>query len=75
MGNANDPLRGVADRDYRNLIRKAVAQGWTASTTAGGHIRLDAPTGGASLFVAKTSYGGRGERNLRSLLRRHGVDC
>jgi len=74
MGSQNDPLRGVNDRDYRNLIRKAVAQGWSASTTNGGHIRLDGPTG-QSLFVAKTSYGGRGERNLRSLLRRHGVDC
>ena len=71
-----DPgLSGVSPRAYRDLIQKAVDQGWSASTTGGGHLRLDPPNGGGPVFTAKTSGGGRSARNLRSLLRKRGVDC
>ena len=66
-------LSGVTDKDYRALLLTAVEQGWTASHTGNQHIRLAPPDGGRPLFVAGTSHGGRGDPNLKALLRRHGV--
>jgi predicted RNA binding protein YcfA (HicA-like mRNA interferase family) len=68
------PLRGVS-KDHRDLIQKALDQGWTLTRTKSGHLRLTPPDGGDFIITAKTSGGGRGERNLRSLLRQRGVDC
>jgi hypothetical protein len=68
-------LSGITPRAYRDLIAKAVDQGWTASSTGGGHIRLDPPGKGGPIFAAFSSGGGRGVQNLRSMLRKRGVDC
>lgn len=68
-------LGGIKPRAYRDLIEAAVAQGWTASQTRSNHFRLDPPGGGQPVFAAHTSGGGRGERNLRALLRKRGVIC
>lgn len=72
---ATDGLRGIKPKAYRDLIVKAVDQGWTATQTRSNHFRLDPPDGGTPVFAAHTSGGGRGERNLRALLRNRGVDC
>jgi len=68
------PLRGVKPRAYRDVLQMALDQGWTVRTTGGGHLRLDPPDGTTPVFAAKTSGGGRGERNLKALLRLRGVD-
>jgi predicted RNA binding protein YcfA (HicA-like mRNA interferase family) len=68
-------LRGIKPRDYRDVIQAAVEQGWSLSHTGGGHLRLDPPDGTTPVFCATSSGGGRGERNLRSLLRKRGVTC
>jgi hypothetical protein len=70
--------KGVKPRAYRDLLDRAVAQGWTLTWTGDNHIRLDPPSGhvpSGPVFGAGTSGGGRGVQNLRALLRRHGVDC
>jgi hypothetical protein len=70
-----DPIRGIKPRAYRDVIIAAVDQGWTATLTGGNHIRLDPPGEGGPVFAAFSSGGGRGERNLRALLRKRGVIC
>jgi hypothetical protein len=67
-------IRGVRPQEARSLMRRAVRQGWAITVTNGGHIRLTPPDGGTPIIAALTSSGGRGVNNLRSLLKRAGVD-
>jgi hypothetical protein len=72
---ASDPLRGIRPRAYRDLIAIAVAQGWTVAPTKGNHWKLTPPDDGPFIICAHTSGGGRGVQNLRSMLRKRGVEC
>jgi len=69
------PLRGIKPKQHRDLVLKVVGQGWTATVTGGGHLKLTSPDGKASVICAMTASDSRGTLNLRSRLRRHGVDC
>jgi predicted RNA binding protein YcfA (HicA-like mRNA interferase family) len=57
-----DPLR-------REPIRRAVRDGWSASLTRGGHVRLDHPSG-AVVFTGATPSDYRIQRKLAADLRR-----
>jgi hypothetical protein len=70
------PMPGVpafrSDR-FRALAARAIEQGWTATRTSGGHVRIE--RGGFSFIVSATSSGqGRAWKNARALARRMGVD-
>jgi len=69
------PLKGVKPKEHRDLMLKVLAQGWTATVTGSGHIKLTPPDGTAPIIAAMTAGDRRGTLNLRSRLRRHGVDC
>lgn len=73
----NPLIRGVKPKVYRDMIEAALAAGWTVSMTGTNHLRLHPPKGDAGpvIFAAQSMGGGRGERNLRSLLRKRGVIC
>lgn len=60
-----------SDSNYRSLFKAAVAQGFTVSTTRGGHIKIMSPQGGL-YFAAATPSDRRAFANLRSGLRRIG---
>jgi hypothetical protein len=66
-------VRGITSRDYRDLMLRAIDQGWTVEKTGDTHIKLSPPDGGPFIFAASTSNGGRGERNFKAKLRRAGV--
>jgi hypothetical protein len=74
-----DPLlKMIKPRETRDLIVRAVEQGWTVQKTGSGHVRLDPPQPSTlgPVFAATTSTAqGRGVLNLRSELRKRGLDC
>jgi hypothetical protein len=58
---------------FRALAARAIEQGWTVTTTQGGHARIE--RGGFSFIISKTSNGqGRAWKNAKALARRMGVD-
>lgn len=67
-------LRKMRRSEYGPLIEAALAAGWTLERTGGGHLRLRSPEGASVVFPSSPSDW-RGARNLRSTLRRYGLDC
>ena len=66
-------LRGIKSGRNRELIRRAIAEGWTARKTGGGHIALD--HGSKRLIVSTTSDDrGHGWGNLRAEAKRAGLN-
>ncbi|HFK2002990.1 TPA: hypothetical protein ACPWFJ_004720 [Pseudomonas aeruginosa] len=61
-------LRGGA-AELKQLIRDAVSQGWSASRTSGGHIKLSKDRR-RPIFVSSTGSDQRGLKNARADLRR-----
>jgi hypothetical protein len=58
---------------FRALAQRAAEQGWTVTSTGGGHARVE--RGGFSFIISRTSNGqGRAWKNARALAKRMGVD-
>ena len=66
------PFRS-APRELRLLAESAVRAGWQISQTSGSHYRWTSPAG-ATVISAGTPGCHRAALNVRSLLRRHGLD-
>ena len=58
--------------EIADLMRVALAQGWSVKATRGNHIRWQAPTG-AIVFSASTPSDVRAYRNMASDLRKRGL--
>lgn len=65
--------RGIKPDQTRQLIKRAVDQGWTWEQSGGNHIRLRGPNG-ELVITALTGSDRRGYLNLRALLRQKGLD-
>jgi hypothetical protein len=64
--------RGIPDKRRRELIKRAVGDGWDAARTANNHIALDK---GATRIIVPTTEGyGRGWNNLKAQAKRAGID-
>lgn len=61
-------LRGLR-KEVQAVVRDAVADGWQASLTSSGHIKLAAP-GRRPVFMSVTPSDTRSLKNTRSELRR-----
>lgn len=67
-------LRSFRTDEFRELARRAVAQGWTAYQRGNGHVALVAPTG-AQVTLSATAYTGHGLVESKRLeLARAGLD-
>lgn len=56
------------------MINKAIAQGWTVDH-AGHGLRWRGPERGQLVFTGSTPHAGhRSIKNIRAVLRRHGLD-
>lgn len=67
-------MRGIRNRELRDLVKLTTRQGWTVRRTNGGHLAFNAPDGG-TVYAAATPGGGcRSVANTRAELRRHGAD-
>lgn len=67
-------MRGIRNRELRDLVRRTTSQGWNVRRTNGGHLAFEAPDGGTVYAAATPSDGHRAIRNTRAELRRHGAD-
>jgi hypothetical protein len=68
-------LAGIRNDRARELVKRAVASGFSASKTGSGHVALD--KGSTRLIVSTTSNDGRmghGWGNLRATAKRAGID-
>lgn len=66
-------LRGIRHDKVRELVKRAMAQGWSVSKTGSGHIALD--KGKQRIIMSGTSTGaGRSWGNARSQARKYGID-
>lgn len=63
----------VVHRDLRDLAKAAVQAGWTLFKTGGDHIKWRSPSG-AIVFSASTPSDFRVARNVRTELRKRGLD-
>lgn len=61
-------LRGAAS-ELKRLVRDAINQGWSASRTPGGHIKLSKERR-RPIFISSTGSDQRGLKNARADLRR-----
>lgn len=61
-------LRGLK-KEVQAVVRDAAADGWKASLTASGHIKLELP-GLSPVFMSRTPSDPRSLKNARSELRR-----
>jgi hypothetical protein len=64
--------RGIPDKRRRELIKRAVGDGWDAARTANNHIALD--KGSTRIIVPTTEGYGRGWNNLKAQAKRAGID-
>lgn len=62
-----------SNREYRDLIEIAEAQGWIVTMRRSRHLKWTAPDGW-SYFSASTPSDHRAIKNLRAALVRHGLD-
>jgi len=67
-------LRGIQSGRHRELVKRAVDQGWDVAMTGGGHVALT--RGHRRLVVSTTVREGRGRgwANLRAEAKRIGLD-
>lgn len=61
-------LRGAA-AELKHLVQDAISQGWAASRTSGGHIKLSKARR-RPVFVSCTGSDQRGLKNARADIRR-----
>jgi predicted RNA binding protein YcfA (HicA-like mRNA interferase family) len=67
-------LKKLRRSDYWPVVEAAMAAGWTLERTGGDHLRLKAPHG-PIVILPSSGSDWRGAKNLRSMLRRNGLDC
>lgn len=63
----------IQDKDTRQLAVAAIAQGWLVTCSASHHLRWLA-LDGSIIFSSSTPSDTRSWKNLRSRLRRHGLE-
>jgi hypothetical protein len=61
-------------KDYRPIVRKALAQGWTLQQVGKGHPKLTSPDGTWSTPLPGSSSSPSLFKAVVSLLRKHGLD-
>lgn len=62
----------LPNKELRPLVRVALDAGWKL-TRGGKHYKLTSPAG-ACVFMSGTGVGSRGVQNMRSVLKRAGLD-
>lgn len=67
-------LRSFRSDTLRDLARRALAQGWDAYRTGGGHVRLVSPTGQMVEMSTSAAGNGHDQRNVRLAFARAGLD-
>jgi hypothetical protein len=65
---------GFANREMRDLHQRIVAEGWRTRHTGSGHVLCYPPGGGTPVALSTTRVGQRSTMNVRSLLRKAGLD-
>lgn len=61
-------------KDYRDIVARAQAQGWTLTQVGKGHPKLTAPDGSYATPIPSTSTAWGTRRYVINQLRKHGVD-
>lgn len=61
----------VTNKDIAQLLKKAAAQGFIATISGGGHLKVKCPDG-SLIFDTTTRLDPRGFRNFRQRMRRAG---
>jgi hypothetical protein len=71
MSKTDNLYRAISNKDTRALIRTAVRQGATVTTTGGNHLRLTCPNGSWTT-VSLTSRNARNAMHVRHWLTTEG---
>lgn len=66
-------LKKIRRTEYGPLVEAAIEAGWTLERTGGNHLKLQSPDGKV-VFLPSSPSDWRGAKNMRSLLRRYGLD-
>jgi hypothetical protein len=67
-------VKWVNNTEINALIEKAAAQGWTVRGGGAKHVQLKSPDGNYLIYASSSSVSRRAVANLRSQLRRAGVN-
>lgn len=62
-------------KEMKQLRKLAVEQGWRVEYTKGGHLKWFPPVGTEFVVSSSTPSDYRAIKNLRAMLRRHGLVC